>query len=68
MVISLHVIEHYRSLQNCDLHLLFAFFFCFRAHLGLEKQLRKKVEELDKPPKYNTVVCREDPPEYMVSL
>ncbi len=38
----------------------------FRAHLELEKQLRKKVEELDKPPKYKNVVLREDPPEYMV--
>jgi hypothetical protein len=24
------------------------------------------VEEMDKPPKYKTVVLREDPPEYMV--
>ena len=39
--------------------------FC-RAHLEAEKQLRKQVEEMDKPPKYNSVVLREDPPEYMV--
>jgi len=39
----------------------------FRAHLEVEKQLRKEVEELDKPPKYNSVVLRDDPPEYLAS-